>query len=155
MKASAAPPIAIIAEELGYFPVRNSAGDVVYIPKKVKRESTDQAIQLAKYMRQHNIVMAGTYWCPHTSRQKELFGAAAWNELEYVECSSKGYNGNPKLCARNKVDGYPTWIIGNGKLLPGELPLSEIAEAIGFKGFDEELEAKNPPPLLGSSCKQQ
>lgn len=47
----AAPPIAIIAEELGYFPVTNSEGKTVYIPKKVSRESSEQAIQLAKYLR--------------------------------------------------------------------------------------------------------
>ena len=38
--AAAAPPIAVIAEELGYFPVQNREGQVMYIPKKVQRKST-------------------------------------------------------------------------------------------------------------------
>ena len=46
----AAPPIAIIAEELGYFPVTNRKGQTVYVGKRVKRESSDQAIALAKHL---------------------------------------------------------------------------------------------------------
>ena len=48
--ASAAPPIAIIAEELGYFPVTNKSGRTVYVPARVKRKSTDQAIALAQHL---------------------------------------------------------------------------------------------------------
>lgn len=155
--AWAAPPIAVIAEELGYFPVRNTNGDIVYIPKHVQRPSTPQAIELAKYMRQNNIYMAGTYWCPHTNRQRELFGEQAWNELQYVECSAKGYRGQPELCIRKRVDGYPTWIFGStGKTLPGERPLSEIVREVGFPGaWDDALEESSspPPPIGGAACK--
>lgn len=49
--ASAAPPIAIIAEELGYFPVTNRHGKTTYVPARVKRSSTDQAVLLAKYLK--------------------------------------------------------------------------------------------------------
>ena len=38
--AVAAPPIAIIAEELGYFPVTNADGETVYVPKRIQRPST-------------------------------------------------------------------------------------------------------------------
>jgi hypothetical protein len=96
--------------------------------------------------------MVGTYWCPHTSRQKELFGKEAWQEITYVECSSKGYLGNPRYCVAEKVDGYPAWIFPGGKQLSGEMPLSVLAEEIGFQNFNEELEA-NVPPLIGSACK--
>ena len=57
--AQAAPPIAVIAEELGYFPVQNRAGDLVYVPKRVQRESSDQAIELAKKMSEKGAVMYG------------------------------------------------------------------------------------------------
>jgi hypothetical protein len=46
----AAPPIAIIAEELGYFPVTNRNGDTVNVPKRVSRTSSSQAIDLAKHL---------------------------------------------------------------------------------------------------------
>ena len=51
-EAKAAPPIAIIAEELGYFPVTNKQGETVYVSAKVKRSSSEQSIELAKYLRQ-------------------------------------------------------------------------------------------------------
>ena len=51
-KAQAAPPIAVIAEELGYFPVQNKDGEVTYIPKRVQRQSSDQAIELAKRLKE-------------------------------------------------------------------------------------------------------
>ena len=62
--AQAAPPIAVIAEELGYFPVQNRNGDVVYVPKKVQRQSTDQAIELAKMLSEKGMVFYGAFWCP-------------------------------------------------------------------------------------------
>ena len=97
----------------------------------------------AHYMRtipDQQIVLAGTYWCSHTSHQKELFGIEAWNELNtkepttnpsstmnkqrgrndgirnkngftYIECAPQGYRGNPTICSNLKIDGYPTWII--------------------------------------------
>ena len=87
----AAPPIAIIAEEMGYFPVTNKGGDTVYIPAKIKRSSTDQAIALANHLKSRGSVMYGAYWCPHCQHQKELFGKEAWALIDYVECSPKGY----------------------------------------------------------------
>jgi len=50
--ARAAPPISVIAEELGYFPVTNKAGETVFIPSKVKRSSTQQSIEFSKYLQQ-------------------------------------------------------------------------------------------------------
>jgi hypothetical protein len=47
--ANSAPPIAIIAEELGYFPITKN-GETVYVPKRVQRESSQQAIELAKHL---------------------------------------------------------------------------------------------------------
>ena len=150
--AAAAPPIAIIAEELGYFPVQNKQGDVVYVAQRVNRESSKQAIALATQLTQKGVYMAGTYWCPHTSRQKELFGRQAWALIKYIECSPKGYGAQPKLCVEQKVDGYPSWLFPGGRQLAGERPLSELAKEIGFQNFRESLE-QNVPPMLGSqSC---
>ena len=70
----AAPPIAIIAEEMGYLPVTNKEGGTVYIPAKIKRSSTDQAIALANRLKSRGSLMYGAYWCSHCQNQKELFG---------------------------------------------------------------------------------
>jgi hypothetical protein len=148
--ANAAPPIAIIAEELGYFPVQNKEGQVMYIPKKVQRKSTDQAIELAKAMKEKGITMYGAYWCPHCSRQKELFGQEAWGYINYVECSPKGY-GFKGTC--KNVDGYPTFMDNKrGRVnVSGERPLDFLAQEVGFKEFDPSLE--DLVPMIGTSCR--
>lgn len=154
--ANAAPPMAVIAEELGYFPVTNRDGKTVMVPKRVSRESSRQATELARRLRDKGVVMVGTYWCPHTSRQKELLGREAFEQLKYVECSPKGYNGNPSYCISKRVDGYPAWVFtkDGDETLSGERSLAELAEKVGYSGFDPSLE-KNVPPLLGmGSCKK-
>lgn len=158
--ANAAPPFAIIAEELGYFPVSNPEnGDMMYVPKRISRASSTQAIQLAKKLGNDKVTMYGTYWCPHCARQKELFGKEAFQYINYVECAPKGYRANPRACLTEKVDGYPTWVVPNGKnnnkkseVLSGEVSLDVMAKTVGYTPFNIDLE-QNVPPLLGSaSC---
>lgn len=151
----AAPPIAVIAEELGYFPIQSKDGQITYIPQRVKRTSTDQAVQMADYLHQRNIILAGTYWCPHTSRQKELLGREASSRVEYIECSSKGYHANTAFCMQNNIEAYPTWIDGT-KQLQGEQSLRQVAEFAGYdlsRWDDNKEQANPPPPLGGAECK--
>ena len=151
--AEAAPPIAIIAQELGYFPVTNSQGATVYVPKRVSRDSSEQAIALASHLRTIHATVYETYWCPHSARQREVFGRQAWDILTHVECSPKGYRGQPAVCISKQIDGYPTWII-RGKVVAGERSLSELAKASAFPGtFDEALEQNVPPSLGSASCR--
>ena len=148
-EANAAPPISVIAEELGFFPVQNKDGQVTYIPKRVSRQSTEQATELAKMMSEKGINMYGAYWCPHCSRQKELFGAEAWSYINYVECSPKGYGFNG-IC--KNVDGYPTFMDKRKKYnVSGERGLEDFAELVGFKAFDPSLE--DTVPMVGTTCK--
>jgi hypothetical protein len=148
----AAPPIFVIAEELGYFPVTNSKGETVYVSKRVTRESSEQAKELAEYLARKRVVLAGTYWCPHTSRQKELLGRQAFAKISYVECSSRGYGGNPAWCLSKQIDGYPTWIFPDGRRVSGERPLAEIAKEAGFRDFEANLETNLPPPIGSGAC---
>ncbi|KAL7532056.1 hypothetical protein ACHAXR_004406 [Thalassiosira sp. AJA248-18] len=151
--ANAAPPFAIMAEEMGYFPVKDErSGETVMVPAKAKRTSTDQAIALAKYLQSTGASMYGAFWCPHCSRQKELFGKEAWKYISYVECSPKGYRTQFATCLEKGVDGYPSWTFGNGKSQGGEMELMDIAKMSGFKKpFDAALET-GVPPLGGASC---
>mmetsp|Transcript_13787 Transcript_13787/g.28430 ORF Transcript_13787/g.28430 Transcript_13787/m.28430 type:complete len:215 (-) Transcript_13787:55-699(-) len=149
--ASAAPPISVIAEELGYFPVSKD-GDVIYVPKRVSRKSSAQAIELAKVLREKGVTMYGAYWCPHCSRQKELFGAEAWSIMNYVECSPKGYGfQGQKMC--KGVDGYPTIKDRTGRIVnvSGERPLEFLAQQVKFSNFDPSLEEELP--AIGTACK--
>lgn len=150
--AAAAPPISIIAEELGYFPVTTKDGDVTYVPKRVSRKSSAQAIELAKELKKKGITMYGAYWCPHCSRQKELFGAEAWSIMDYVECSPKGYGFQGlKMC--KGVEGYPTFKDKSGRVMnvSGERPLDFLAQEIRFTNFDPSLEEELP--AVGTACK--
>lgn len=170
----AAPPIAIIAEELGYFPVTNRSGETVFVPAKVKRKSTEQSIRLAQYLRETGAVMYGAYWCPHCSHQKELFGNEAWSLIPYVECSTKGfyYNASKVEKVKDKIEGFPTWYFPKGsssgsgggggrsnsrngkEWVSGEMPLERIVALSGFKGdFDVSLEGSPDNASLSSgSC---
>eukprot|EP01083_Nonionella_stella_P208630 756947_1 len=156
--ANAAPPFAIMAEEMGYFPIKDErTGETMMVPAKAKRQSTDQAIALAKYLQSSGrgaggATMYGAYWCPHCSRQKELFGAEAWKYVSYVECAPKGYKSQYATCLEKGVDGYPSWKFGNGESQGGEMELADIAKLSGFRGkFDAKLET-GVPPLGGGSC---
>jgi len=155
--ANAAPPFAIMAEELGYFPVNDErTGQTVMVPAKAKRQSTNQAIDLAMYLQQSGAKMYGAYWCPHCSRQKELFGREAWKYVNYVECSPKGYRAEYAMCIDQKVEGYPTWKFANGKTRGGEMELVDIAKMSGYLNkksriFDASMET-GVPPLGGGSC---
>ena len=105
LSAGSAPPIAIIAEELGYFPVTNSKDETVYVPKRIQRKSSDQAVALARKLRESGAVLYTAYWCPHCARQRELWGREAWKELRNVECAPKGFNAQPGICMAKYVDG--------------------------------------------------
>lgn len=87
---------------------------------------------LAAHLKRVRARMYGVYWCPHCTRQKELFGSA-FRDIDYVECDPRGENPRPALCQKANVRGYPTWEI-NGKFLVGVQSLEELAEASNFKG---------------------
>jgi len=155
-EANAAPPISIIAEELGYFPVTNRSGETVYIPGRVRRKSSEQSIKLAQHLKAVGAVMYGAYWCPHCVHQKELFGSEAWSLITYTECSTKGFNYDAnKLTSvvRDNIEGYPTWNFPKNKKgevwVSGEMPLERFVALSGFKGdYDGLLEG---PEVAGSS----
>ena len=154
----AAPPFAVMSEELGYFPATDvSLNATVMVPASVRRTSTDQATSLAGYLRSSGAVLYGAFWCPHCRRQRELFGREAFGILAYVECDPRGMHSEFAACAIEGVDGYPTWKFGNGEVRGGEMELVEIAKASGYlkKGggsFDASLET-GVPPLGGASCR--
>jgi len=159
--ANAAPPFAIMQEELGYFPIKDDNGETYMVPSKIKRTSTDQAISLAKYLSSSNnkgkrgATMYGAYWCPHCQRQKELFGYEAFQYINYIECSPKGYKNDFGMCINDGIEGYPYWKFDmNGSSQSGEMELIDIAKKSGYKGkFDDELEKVNGvPPIGGGAC---
>jgi len=155
----AAPPMAVIGEELGYFPVTNRDGETIYIPARVKRKSSEQAILLSEFLRESGAVMYGAFWCPHCQRQREMFGREAWQNVVYVECAKSGVSSNIRLCNQDQINGFPTWkLYPNRRKTPnfvsGEMPLDQLAKLSGYNGpFDANLEVPLPSNMDLGSCR--
>jgi len=98
----------------------------------VTSESTNESIELAKYLNDKGVVKYSAYWCPNCLNQSELFGKQAYKELNVVECARDGINSQTQLCIDKKIKGFPTWEI-NGKLILGVLSLKELSKLTGFK----------------------
>ena len=98
----------------------------------VTSESTNESIELAKYLNDKGVVKYSAYWCPNCLNQSELFGKQAYKELNVVECARDGINSQTQLCIDKKIQGFPTWEI-NGKLILGVLSLNELSKLTGFK----------------------
>ena len=89
--------------------------------------STPQAIKFAKCLTSKGTVMYGAYWCSHCQSQEALFGEA-FQYIKYQECDAKGKNGNPKLCEKAGVLGYPTWKIPGHKAVEGTQTFEQLAQ---------------------------
>ena len=98
----------------------------------VTSESTNESIELAKYLNNKGVVKYSAYWCPNCLNQSELFGKQAYKELNVVECARDGINSQTQLCIDKKIKGFPTWEI-DGKLILGVLSLNELSKLTGFK----------------------
>lgn len=57
----------------------------------VTNASTEQAITLAKQLKEAGAKMYGAFWCSHCFDQKQIFGAAAMADFPYVECYPNGW----------------------------------------------------------------
>ena len=63
----------------------------------VTSESTRESIELAKYLKDNDVVKYSAYWCPNCLNQSELFGKQAYRELNVVECARDGINSKTQL----------------------------------------------------------
>jgi len=170
--ANAAPPIEVIAEELGYFPIQTSPSlGTIYSPARIKNASTEQAVRLSQHLEKIGAKFYGAFWCPHCLNQRMYFGSEALKSLPYVEvslddfffqrknpilkmirfadivmqCASQGLDYDQKQCQESGVykSGFPTWVI-NGKSTSGEMNLERLAQLSNFPGsFDPKLEVAN------------
>ena len=87
---------------------------------------------LAKYLSERGATMYGSHTCSHCEKQKELFGGA-FGHITYVECSRRGPDPDPALCAAKKIRSYPTWEIG-GEFHEGVRTLEQLGRISGYSG---------------------
>jgi hypothetical protein len=84
---------------------------ILYTPPAVRTQSSEDAIALAKHLRQRGAKLYGAYWCSHCFDQKEAFGVQGARVLTYIECAADGYQSQRPLCSAKQIRGYPTWEI--------------------------------------------
>jgi hypothetical protein len=71
-----------------------------------------------------------------------MFGKEATKSLEIIECDPNGKNSKPALCKREKITGYPTWIV-KGHQYTGVQSLEALANISDYKGSRDFI---NPNP---------
>ncbi len=115
----------VLAFNFSAISTSNASGytEVPYVEPPVSSTSSQEAITLAKRLRDAGARMYGAFWCSHCFDQKEAFGREAMAFFPYVECYPDGFRRGveiaPACAAVEELKGFPTWVIG-GKKLEGE-----------------------------------
>jgi glutaredoxin len=90
---------------------------------------TDENVALAQCLTDQGVKMYGAWWCPHCKDQKDAFGRAAFQRIDYVECAVPGdTSAQNATCKRAGIEGYPTWEFADGSRRAGNIPLDQLAE---------------------------
>lgn len=102
-----------------------AAAGVLSLASRGTEEAPAAVTALARCLADKGTTMYGAYWCSHCKNEKRAFGAA-FQFILYVECTAE-----PKKCLAAGVEGYPTWILGDGTHLEGEQGLQKLTRAAG------------------------
>jgi hypothetical protein len=103
----------IVVGVLGYSLIGNRQDNVDYTA-------------LANCLTASGAKMYGAYWCPHCKEQEEMFGSS-WQYASYVECSLPNNGGQTDICTAAGINGYPTWVFGDGTRVEGKLTAEQLA----------------------------
>jgi len=87
--------------------------------------------ELAQCITDSGAKLYGTFWCPHCTEQKKMFGDAI-ELIDYTECTVDGKRDsmNPD-CTEANITSLPTWIFGDGTRMSGAVELDELANRTG------------------------
>ena len=110
---------------------------------QVVTETTIDADKLAEALTAAGAKFYGAWWCSHCEDQKEMFGAA-FEKVDYVECSLPESREQTQECIDAGITGYPTWEFADGSRQSGAIPFEQLAE---FAGIDLEsvyIETEGP-----------
>lgn len=86
---------------------------------------------LVKCMADKGVKFYGAFWCPHCQEQEKWLDMSRTELADaglYVECSTPDGNGQTQICIDKKIESYPTWDFGDGKLQTGEIEVKDLAE---------------------------
>lgn len=101
---------------------------------RILRQSSKQALAVARRLKSKGAVMYGAFWCGHCYDQKKTLGAEAMSMLTYVECGRDAIPelNDAKRCTAEKIEGYPTWEI-DGKRYGGEKSVQALEDILDGK----------------------
>jgi glutaredoxin len=97
-------------------------GGGIFLISKTQAPKITGLDDFAKCLTGKNVTMYGAAWCSHCQNTKRTFGSS-FQYINYVECPQ-----NAQLCLDKGVNGYPTWILGDGTKLEGEQSLTDLSE---------------------------
>jgi hypothetical protein len=81
--------------------------------------------EFAQCLTDKGFIMYGAEWCSYCKANIRAFGKA-FEYIEYVECPE-----NIDLCVEKGIEGYPTWISGEGQVYRGLQSMANLAAASG------------------------
>uniref|UniRef100_A0A061R331 Vkor-domain-containing protein n=1 Tax=Tetraselmis sp. GSL018 TaxID=582737 RepID=A0A061R331_9CHLO len=122
----------ISADAQGVLPVT-----LPYSEPSIATHSSEDAVSLARRLRDAGAKMYGAFWCGHCQAQKESFGQEAMQDFPYVECFPDGFRFGEdggttpvaKACSDVGIRGFPTWVI-NGQKYEGEQTFEQLQEEL-------------------------
>lgn len=98
----------------------------------ITTESSPQALEIARHLKEIGAKMYGAFWCSHCYEQKQTFGKEAMADFPYVECYPDGWKQGIEMapaCKEAQLEGFPTWVI-NGERLEGDQSLEQLEAAM-------------------------
>jgi hypothetical protein len=97
----------------------------IWSVKKTAPKTAPKLETFAQCLAEKNITMYGAKWCQWCQKEKAAFGDA-FKYVPYVECPE-----NAKKCLELGINGYPTWIFPDGKILQGYQGLEKLSQESG------------------------
>jgi thiol-disulfide isomerase/thioredoxin len=128
----------IVVGIFGLYTIATTSRYSTQIYDRITTTSGQKEISLAQHLTKTKAKMYGAFWCGHCHEQKEMFGEAAWNQIDYIECDPKGKNSRSDICKTAKIKGFPTWEI-NDRLYLGKQSLDKLSELSGYRVADRPL----------------
>jgi len=113
-------------------PIVIVVGGLVYLSRSNGTDSGKENVAFAQCLTEHGVKFYGAYWCPHCQAQKKLFGTAAMDAIDYVECALPGdQSKQTQVCIDADIQSYPTWEFADGSRETGELTFRQLADKTG------------------------
>lgn len=81
----------------------------------------------AKCLTEKGAKLYTTYWCPHCTEQKGLFGSSL-KYIDVTECDPEGKDAEPEKCQAAGVTSIPAWIFADGTKEVGVHTMDQLAK---------------------------